>query len=163
MSDCTATINREGLPPLRIRCANGRVQTVEWIMAADAQPTTAEISGAGQDNKLLKRLVKEVEAYLDGAPLDFDWPFDWSQGTAFQQDVWQALQTVPYGETRSYQWIAKKIGRPAAVRAVGSANGKNPFTLVVPCHRIIQKDGRIGGYTGGLAIKRKLLAIEQVQ
>ncbi len=156
-----AIITPPDLPPLRVCCAQGRVQSVEWITGKAARNATPEIHGSGAELRLLKRVVRDLDKYFNGETPTFNWPFDWSQGTPFQQKVWRALQAVPYGETRSYQWIANKIRNPAAVRAVGQANGKNPFSLVVPCHRIIQKDGSIGGYTGGLAIKRKLLAIEQ--
>ncbi len=86
-------------------------------------------------------------------------------GTPFQRKVWRAIQKIPYGETRSYQWIAKKIGRPKAVRAVGQACGKNPLPLLIPCHRVVGSRGKIGGFTGagstgGLKLKRRLLKLE---
>ena len=89
----------------------------------------------------------------------FDLPLD-IYGTPFQQSVWTLLQDIPYGETRSYAQIAAALGRPKAVRAVGQANGANPLPIIIPCHRVIQTDGSLGGYGGGLAIKRALLALE---
>ncbi|MDV7719404.1 methylated-DNA--[protein]-cysteine S-methyltransferase [Pediococcus ethanolidurans] len=81
-------------------------------------------------------------------------------GTPFQKAVWQALQTIPYGETTTYSALAEKIHRPTAIRAVANAVGRNPNQIVVPCHRVLRKDGSIGGYHGGLPLKRELLALE---
>jgi O-6-methylguanine DNA methyltransferase len=88
-------------------------------------------------------------------------PLDLSAGTAFQQAVWQALCRIPYGETRSYAWVAGQIGRPRATRAVGSACGANPIPVIVPCHRVIASDGSLGGFSCGLKWKKRLLALEQ--
>ena len=85
---------------------------------------------------------------------------DLRAGTAFQQVVWRMLQTIPYGETRSYAWVARQIGKPKATRAVGAACGANPVPIVVPCHRVVGSDGSLGGFSGGLALKRRLLALE---
>lgn len=82
------------------------------------------------------------------------------KGTPFQQQVWQALQTIPYGDTENYAWLAKKINNEKAVRAVGSANGKNPIALIIPCHRVIGSNKTLTGYAGGLALKAKLLTHE---
>jgi methylated-DNA-[protein]-cysteine S-methyltransferase len=82
------------------------------------------------------------------------------EGTDFQQSVWRALQTIPYGEVVSYQWVAEKIGRPKAIRAVGMAIGKNPLSIIIPCHRVIGKNGALRGFAAGLDAKAKLLAIE---
>ena len=84
-----------------------------------------------------------------------------ARGTEFQQQVWQALTRIPYGQTRSYADIADTIGNPKAVRAVGAANGRNPLAIIVPCHRVIGRDGSLTGYAGGLAIKQFLLNLEQ--
>lgn len=84
-----------------------------------------------------------------------------ARGTAFQQAVWQALCDIPYGETRSYSDIARTIGKPDAVRAVGAANGRNPLSIIVPCHRVIGQNGSLTGYAGGLEIKKALLALER--
>ena len=82
------------------------------------------------------------------------------QGTPFQRMVWSALTTIPYGETVSYGELARRLGRPAATRAVGAANGRNPIPIVIPCHRVIGSDGSLTGFGGGLAIKRRLLDLE---
>ena len=92
----------------------------------------------------------------------FDLTLDFS-GTAFQQKVWRALLTIPFGETRSYGEIAKQIGRPKAVRAVGAANGKNPISIVAPCHRVIGSTGELTGFAGGLDAKAFLLGVEGVR
>jgi O-6-methylguanine DNA methyltransferase len=104
--------------------------------------------------------IHQVLEYLEGKRTDFDLPLD-LRGTAFQQSVWRALLEIPYGETRTYRELAARVGRPKAVRAVGSANGANPVALVVPCHRVIATGGRLGGYGGGLEAKARLLAMER--
>ncbi|MBI4125345.1 MAG: MGMT family protein [Deltaproteobacteria bacterium] len=82
-------------------------------------------------------------------------------GTPFQMAVWRAIRLIPYGQTRSYQWIAKKIGNPKAVRAVGQACGANPTPILVPCHRVVGSGGRLGGFSRGLRLKRQLLRLER--
>lgn len=111
------------------------------------------------EGKILSQACQQLEDYFSGKLTRFTVPLD-LQGTPFQLKVWHALQQIPYGETRSYADIARQIGNPKAVRAVGGANGKNPVCIIVPCHRVIAADGSIGGYSGGLAMKRKLLRIE---
>ncbi len=106
--------------------------------------------------------AKQIVGYLQGERRDFDLQLD-LRGTDFQLKVWDALLELEYGETCSYSDIAARVGRPNAVRAVGSANGANPVSLVVPCHRVIAADGTLGGYGGGLVLKRRLLAMEQGQ
>lgn len=110
-------------------------------------------------NAVAEQTVKQLKRYFSGQAVSFTVPLD-MDGTAFQKKVWAELCKIPYGETRSYRDIAKRIRNPRAVRAVGSANGKNPICIVVPCHRVIAADGSIGGYTGGLDLKRQLLKIE---
>ncbi|HAS04753.1 MAG TPA: hypothetical protein DCR71_03190 [Dehalococcoidia bacterium] len=105
-------------------------------------------------------LSRRFKDYFDGKRADFDDRLDLSSCTAFQKDVWEAARTISYGETRSYQWLADKIGKPFAARAVGQALGKNPLPLIVPCHRVIGSTGKITGFSGGLDLKRKLLEIE---
>lgn len=156
----TLIVQNPTLPRLRIDCRARKVHAVSWMRTTGLQESVL-MDGPAHEQPLLKRLLKDMKDYFEGKSIIFDWPFDWDQGTAFEQAVWQTIRKVPYGETRSYQWVAEMIGRPRAVRAVGNANGKNPFSLVVPCHRIIKSDGSIGGYTGGLSIKRKLLAHEK--
>ena len=101
----------------------------------------------------------QLEEYFSGKRRNFELNLR-PQGTAFQLSVWNALQRIPYGETRSYMEIADVIGNPKAVRAVGAANGRNPLPIVVPCHRVIGADGSLTGFGGGLSAKRFLLALE---
>jgi O-6-methylguanine DNA methyltransferase len=103
--------------------------------------------------------ARQLEEYFAGRRRQFDLPLD-LRGTDFQQRCWRALLKIPYGETRSYADIARAIGNPAAVRAVGLANGQNPIAIIVPCHRVIGSDGSLTGYGGGLEVKRKLLELE---
>jgi len=113
-----------------------------------------------RDDGPFRETVRQLEAYFAGELTDFDLPLSPS-GTPFQLSVWQALRTIPYGETWSYGQLAKAIGRPTASRAVGAANGANPLPIVVPCHRVIGSTGKLTGFGGGLPIKAALLALEQ--
>jgi O-6-methylguanine DNA methyltransferase len=109
-----------------------------------------------------RRAVGQLREYLEGKRIDFDLPLD-LRGTAFQVAVWTALRDIPYGQTRSYAEIARAVGRPRAVRAVGAANAANPLALVIPCHRVIASGGKLGGYAGGLELKARLLAMERAR
>ncbi len=104
--------------------------------------------------------ISQLLEYLEGKRTAFDVVLD-LRGTPFQKRVWAALLEIPYGDTRSYQEIARSVGSPRAVRAVGAANGANPVSLVVPCHRVIASDGTLSGYGGGLELKARLLAMER--
>lgn len=112
------------------------------------------------DEPLLRRALEQLREYFAGARLSFDLPLDPVGGTPFQRRAWQALRAIPFGQTRSYGDQARAIGTPAAVRAVGAANGRNPLGIVVPCHRVIGSDGKLTGYGGGLPAKQWLLAHE---
>ena len=112
------------------------------------------------DDVALAPYAVQFTAYFDGRLQRFDLPLA-ARGTKFQQQVWQALAQIPYGETRSYTDIALVIDKPKAMRAVGAANGRNPLAIIVPCHRVIGRDGTLTGYAGGLAIKQFLLKHEQ--
>lgn len=112
---------------------------------------------------LLLDAIIQVDEYAQEERTDFDLPLDFSLGTSFQQQVWRALQGIRHGETISYATLAQRIGNPKACRAVANANSKNPFSLIVPCHRVISSDGKLGGYTGGLDKKEYLLALEGVK
>ena len=103
--------------------------------------------------------ARQLEEYFAGKRRAFDIPLD-LRGTEFQKRCWQELLKIPYGETRSYADIARAIGNPPAVRAVGLANGQNPIAIIVPCHRVIGSDGSLTGYGGGLEVKRRLLELE---
>ncbi|HXE91802.1 MAG TPA: methylated-DNA--[protein]-cysteine S-methyltransferase [Terriglobales bacterium] len=103
--------------------------------------------------------VKQLEEYFAGVRREFTLPLD-LRGTEFQKRCWQALLEIPYGRTRSYAEVARAVGKPRAFRAVGLANNRNPIAIVVPCHRVIGKDGSLTGYGGGLDVKEELLRLE---
>jgi methylated-DNA-[protein]-cysteine S-methyltransferase len=113
-----------------------------------------------RDDEILERTTKQIDEYFKGNRKEFDIPL-LMVGTDFQKRVWKALMRVPYGATSTYGQIAKNIGSPRAVRAVGNACGANPISIIVPCHRIIGSDGALVGYGGGLSVKRRLLQLEQ--
>jgi methylated-DNA-[protein]-cysteine S-methyltransferase len=114
------------------------------------------------ETPLIKKAAEQIEEYLNGKRKKFSLPLA-MHGTPFQMDVWQALQTIPYGETRSYKEIAELVHRPKAVRAVGMANHRNPISIIVPCHRVIGHNGSLTGYGGGLPLKKYLLELEQAR
>lgn len=118
-------------------------------LAAPAEP----------DDPLLARAVAQLDAYFAGRTVVFELPLD-LHGTPFQRSVWQALLRIPSGRTASYGEIARAVGAPNAVRAVGAAIGKNPLSVVVPCHRVVGRDGSLTGYAGGVDRKKALLALE---
>ena len=109
--------------------------------------------------QLADAVARRLDAYFAGERVPFDFPLA-PPGTPFQQSVWSALCGIPYGETVSYAEIARRVGRPSAVRAVGAANGRNPIAIVIPCHRVIGTNGTLTGYGGGLDRKRALLLLE---
>jgi len=106
-------------------------------------------------------LINRFRAYFSGQKVDFQDTLDYSGFTSFQRGVWEAARRIPYGQTRSYGWVAQLIGKPNAARAVGQALGKNPFPIIVPCHRVLARDGSLGGFSGGLETKKSLLALER--
>lgn len=110
---------------------------------------------------VLLQAIAQLDEYFRGRRSCFALPLDLQGGTAFQQSVWQALLAIPAGATTSYGAISRQVGRPAAVRAVGAAIGRNPVSIVVPCHRVLGRDGSLTGYAGGLERKSALLALEQ--
>ena len=111
------------------------------------------------DHPVLLETEQQLGAYFAGTLTAFTVPLDFA-GTDFQKSVWQALLTIPFGETRSYTEIARQIGRPGAVRAVGAANGRNPISIIAPCHRVIGSNGALTGFAGGLEAKALLLELE---
>jgi O-6-methylguanine DNA methyltransferase len=115
-----------------------------------------------KDDKALQRPLAELEDYFAGCRREFTFPLT-MVGTAFQQQVWQAVSEIPFGQVATYKMIAKKIRNPQAVRAVGHANGSNPLPIVIPCHRVIGSNGGLCGYGGGIELKKKLLSLEGVK
>jgi methylated-DNA-[protein]-cysteine S-methyltransferase len=126
------------------------------LRAAGAENVVLE---AEQDTARLDMVQRQVTEYCEGRRRDFDLELA-PEGPAFEMSVWQALRAIPFGATTSYGAVARAIGQPGAARAVGAANNANPIALVIPCHRVIGADGRLVGYGGGLALKRKLLEHE---
>ena len=117
------------------------------------------IAPQNTDDPVLNRTADQLRRYFEGERTGFDQPFD-LPGTDFQRRVWRELLEIPYGQVISYSDLADRIGHPRAARAVGNAVGANPIPIIIPCHRVIAKHGRLGGYGGGLERKRALLAIE---
>ena len=109
--------------------------------------------------EIFTEAIEQLTQYFDGKRTAFSLKLA-PQGTKFQQQVWQALCQIPYGETVSYAWLAEHINNPKAVRAVGNANGKNPIALIIPCHRVIGANNKLTGYAGGLTVKAQLLSFE---
>ena len=128
---------------------------VRNVRVASDQETSASAQ------KILSATKKQLEQYFAGKRTTFDIPLD-LEGTEFQQQAWRALCRIPYGKTISYGQQATNIKKPKAFRAVGSANGKNPIPIIVPCHRVVAGDGSLGGYSLGLKMKKQLLALEGV-
>jgi methylated-DNA-[protein]-cysteine S-methyltransferase len=117
------------------------------------------IVGDAPEHPVLVETARQLDEYFAGKRTAFDLPLAF-HGTAFQQRVWAALLTIPFGETRTYSQVADQIGAPAAVRAVGAANGRNPISIVAPCHRVLGMDGTLRGFAGGLKTKAQLLELE---
>ena len=111
----------------------------------------------GSTDMILLQAAKELDEYFSGRRTDFSVPLDPLRGTTFQRQVWQTLRRISFGTTISYAELAKDVGNPTAVRAVGAANGRNPLPIMVPCHRVIGSDGSLTGYAGGLQFKEELL------
>ena len=130
----------------------------EVLVKAGIKSSSIENDGPDSGEDLPHRLQR----YFAGEPVDFPDKLDFAWATLFQKSVWKATQTVPFGETRSYAWVAGKINCNSA-RAVGQALGKNPVPIVVPCHRIINSNGKLGGFGGGLEIKENLLDLEKTR
>ncbi len=160
----------------RIACARFAEIGPVWMAASDrgiarialAGGHVALVDGLGRkaqvavDTAAFKPLITQLKRFASGRRTEFGCELDLG-GTPFQRAVWRAISTIPWGETRSYAWVAAEAGRPAAVRAAAQACGANPVPILIPCHRVIASDGSLGGFSGGLDLKRRLLAIEGIQ
>lgn len=135
--------------------------TAQGIRTIEFMPEGVLAGSPNPENPFLHEAVRQLGAYFRGELREFQLALDF-EGTDFQKQVWRQLETIPYGQTRSYSQIAEAIGRPKAVRAVGAANGANPIPIVVPCHRVIGASGKLVGYGGGLPLKKRLLELEGV-
>lgn len=131
------------------------------VLWQDDDPRRVRLSPLVEDpdHPVLVETERQLGDYFAGRLTRFTVPLDF-QGTDFQKSVWEALLTIPFGETRSYGDIARQIGKPTAFRAVGAANGRNPISIIAPCHRVIGSTGGLTGFAGGLAVKERLLGIE---
>ncbi len=118
------------------------------------------VGSSKRDLRIEGRLREDFIAYFSGGKVVFDYAVDVGAFTSFEKAVWGAMREIPYGETRSYQWIAERIGKPRACRAVGNACGKNPLLIVQPCHRVVGTHGKLGGFSAGLDLKKRLLQLE---
>jgi methylated-DNA-[protein]-cysteine S-methyltransferase len=131
----------------------------EYLNAILKRFPSAELK---EDREFMQPYLNELSEYFEGSRTTFSMPVD-VKGTPFQEAIWEALKEIPYGKTFSYSDIADKIGKPAAVRAVGTAIGANPVLITVPCHRVIGKNGSITGYRGGIEMKQYLLDLEGIK
>ncbi len=138
-------------------CAEGEVLT--GIEFQRGRMGKREDPPGAARRKPLREAIRQLEGYFRGDLQEFDLDME-AAGTEFQRRTWKALRTIPYGQTISYAELARRVGNPKAVRAVGTANGSNPLPIVIPCHRVIGSNGKLTGYGGGLDIKQQLLKLE---
>lgn len=134
--------------------------TGAWFEDQQHHPDTQHWRAA-PDNPVLQQATAQIQAYFNGQRSDFDLPLDLAHGTVFQRSVWQALLSIPPGTTRTYGELAQQLGNANASRAVGGAVGRNPISIVVPCHRVVGTGGHMTGYAGGLPRKQALLQLEK--
>jgi len=144
--------------PLKLVASEAGLAAILW---KNDRPGRVRLDPVIEDpmHPVLRQTERQLEEYFAGQRKAFDLPLDFA-GTDFQRRVWAALLTIPFGETRSYAQIAKQVGSPDAVRAVGAANGRNPISIIAPCHRVIGSSGQLTGFAGGLEVKAQLLALE---
>lgn len=147
IAECAADVR------LRFTASPAGLQAIDFDLSRPAEGAPAP------ENAILREAARQLCAYFDGSLRVFTVPLD-MRGTDFQLRVWRQLETIPYGEIRSYTQVAEAIGAARAVRAVGAANGANPIPIVVPCHRVIGASGKLVGYGGGLPLKKRLLTLE---
>jgi methylated-DNA-[protein]-cysteine S-methyltransferase len=135
--------------------------TLPYDSEEEAIYSLGETSGNGDlTPDLLPDLAERLIDYFNGEKVDFPDELDFTSASEFQKKIWQATRIIPYGETRSYLWVATQAGNPKASRATGRALGRNPLPIIIPCHRVIAGNGGMGGFTGGIEMKMRLLALE---
>ncbi len=149
--------------PLGLVAWNGKLSGI--FLKADRKRFEHQVEltygTAGRESKgPFQDVIRQLTEYFGGKRLVFKLPLDLEQGTPFQRKVWRALLDIPYGRTVTYKEIAESIGQPSASRAVGGANGCNPIPIVIPCHRVVASGNKLGGYSGGLDVKKRLLELE---
>jgi methylated-DNA-[protein]-cysteine S-methyltransferase len=151
-------IVRSPVGALKLVASDNGLAAILW---ENDDPKRVQLNIVAKDDNhpVLLEAERQLKEYFSGRRKAFDLKLDFA-GTDFQKKVWQALLTIPFGETRTYGQIAKQIGRPTAMRAVGAANGKNPISIVAPCHRVIGSTGELTGFAGGLDAKAHLLGLE---
>jgi methylated-DNA-[protein]-cysteine S-methyltransferase len=149
--EATRVVAPSPVGPLGIEARAGAITRITFHASDPPAPATLD--------DVLVDACRQLDEYFEGRRRTFALPLA-PEGTAFQRLVWRALTEIAYGQTLSYGQLAQRIGRPAAVRAVGAANGQNPIPIVIPCHRVIGADGRLVGFGGGLDVKRYLLGLE---
>ena len=145
--------------PLKLIASDAGLAAILWKNDSPRRVPLAE-PVPQPDHPVLLEAERQLSDYFAGERQAFELPLDFA-GTDFQRRVWSALLSIPYGETRSYRDIARQIGNPAAVRAVGAANGRNPISIIAPCHRVVGSSGDLTGFAGGLETKAALLALER--
>ncbi|MCS7048511.1 MAG: methylated-DNA--[protein]-cysteine S-methyltransferase [Verrucomicrobiae bacterium] len=152
MARVNEVVFETGVGWLRLQWSERGVCALSW-----AQPARVVRSVSDPE---IRSVIEQVRRYAEGEPVRWQVRLDWGGATAFQRKVWRVLQRIPYGQTRSYVWVARQVGLPGAARAVGRACGANPIPIIVPCHRVVAGDGSLGGFSCGLKRKRLLLALE---
>jgi methylated-DNA-[protein]-cysteine S-methyltransferase len=142
----------------------------ELLSLTKRTPVTLSLSKGDSPNGTREVAVRHLKSarlailqYLQGGARSFSLSLDLQSHPRFRRKVWDVLQTIPYGQKRSYGWVARRLGQPRSARAVGQACGANPFPLFIPCHRVVAADGSLGGFSGGLSLKKRLLALEAAQ
>lgn len=143
---------------LTLVARDGKLSAILWEVERANRVRLGELIEAN-DSPVLRETERQLKEYFAGTRNQFELVLDFA-GTDFQKQVWQALLTIPFGETRSYSQIAEQIGNPKAVRAVGAANGRNPISIIAPCHRVVGASGGLTGFAGGLEAKQYLLTLE---
>jgi methylated-DNA-[protein]-cysteine S-methyltransferase len=144
---------------LKLVASNNGLVAILWEKDSPRRVLLSELV-ANERNSVLLETERQLSEYFSGKRKAFSIPLD-MRGTRFQKDVWEALLAIPFGETRSYGQLAIQLGNPRATRAVGAANGRNPVSIIVPCHRIIGSSGKLTGFAGGLDRKAHLLGLEK--
>ncbi|MNP14582.1 Methylated-DNA--protein-cysteine methyltransferase [compost metagenome] len=152
------TLMQSPVGTLTLVARGERLAAVLWEEERENRVRLGEVHRDDQQ-PILREAARQLEEYFAGKRQRFELALDFV-GTAFQRQVWAALLTIPFGQTRSYSDIARQIGNPSAVRAVGAANGRNPISIIAPCHRVIGASGSLTGFAGGLTAKQYLLALE---
>lgn len=145
--------------PLQLVASDAGLVAILWPDEREGRVKLGADPTTNPDHPILRKTADQLTEYFAGTRTTFDLPLD-LRGTEFQVATWQSLATIPYGETATYSEQAARIGRPTAVRAIGAANGRNPVSIVLPCHRVVGADGSLTGFAGGLEAKHFLLDLE---